>query len=197
MARRGAGDRNLGEAVDAAVIFAVLDVRPGAVRLLDLDDCVAPGRLHGADLVLRRLGGGIVLGQARPHDVRIGILIVDAQQPVLAVARADGQRQVADEVAIVAELLGLAVRTDGGGIERHVPGDRVAPPDQHVGVVAGRHVVSLVVDARQFRKVQRTRGRPCTLRPEAGRSSQRGRAGKSHQGRAPAQPNSDDILVSI
>ena len=57
---------------------------------------------------------------AGPHHVRVGIFVVDAQQAVLAVAGTDRQRHVADEIAVVAELLRLAVGGERGRVEGHV-----------------------------------------------------------------------------
>jgi hypothetical protein len=67
--------------------------------------------------------------------------VVDDEQ---AVCRAV-DRNVTDEVIVVAELLGLRV---GGVVRRielgRISGDGVTPTDQYVGVVAVRNVVLLI-----------------------------------------------------
>ena len=74
--------------------------------------------------------------------------MVDHEQAVLGAAL---DREVADEVVVVAELLLLG----GGGLRTRIESrrarqDRVAPADQDVGLVAGRHVMVLVDASLDF-----------------------------------------------
>ena len=94
------------------------------------------------DLAEAGLLGVLRTGKAREHDLLVGVLVVDHEQAVLGAAL---DREEADEVVVVAELLLLR----GGGLRVHVEGGRarqdgIAPADQHVGAVARRDVVGLV-----------------------------------------------------
>ena len=76
--------------------------------------------------------------------MRVGVFVVDDEQAVLGRAV---ERDVADIVVVVAELPGLGFGRLLGRIEfRRVGKDRIAPAQQHVGVIAVGDMV-LVVDA--------------------------------------------------
>ena len=84
------------------------------------------------------------LDDAREHQMRVGVFVVDHQQAMLGRAV---DRDIADIVVVVAELLCLGLGRLLGRIEvRRIGKQRIAPAQQHVGVVARRHMM-LVVDA--------------------------------------------------
>jgi len=149
MAGGGAGDGDAGaERVDAPREGALRHHLPLAVDLADLDD----GAAVGGELRVHHLARQAV-GEAREHERRVGVLVVHAQQPVLAVRRAERQRDVADEVVVVAELPALRGGIRVGGVESGRPRQqRVAPADQHLRAVAGRDVVGGVDTAGDLRE---------------------------------------------
>ena len=55
---------------------------------------------------------------AGEHQFGVGVLVVDDQQTVVGGVRADRQRQEADEVVVVADLLRLLRGGQGRRIER-------------------------------------------------------------------------------
>ena len=83
---------------------------------------------------------GIVLdADAREHQLLVGVFVVVHEDQTVRVVRRLRVRNRADEVRIVAELLVLRL----GGLVVHVElrragQNRIAPADQHVGVVAVR-----------------------------------------------------------
>ena len=108
VASHGAANLHLGVQCDAAIVFAAVHGLPRTTFLLDLDDRAAVRfKFDRCGLCRRSRRRCLRIGEAREHHVRVGVFVVHEQQAVLAVVRAGRQRQVADEVAIVAELLGL------------------------------------------------------------------------------------------
>ena len=149
-----AGERHLGLGRDAACVLAVLDHPPAPVLLDDLDhraavrhhfDRALLGRLRSEAGLADGIGVGALLGPAREHELRAGVLMVDMKQAMLGAVRAPRQREVAHEVVVVAELPGLGVgslvhRVEGGRAGQH----RIAPADQDLRRVTrgDLHVVS-------------------------------------------------------
>ncbi len=139
--------------MDAPVVAAARDRLPLAAVLDDLDDAVAVRRHFDVGLlpVERRL-----LVDAGEHQMLVGVFVIDAEETVRPVARTGRQRQVADVVAVVAELLRLRLRRLVVRVERRRIGeDGIAPADEDVGGVAGRDVMGLVIDMRDFGKGER------------------------------------------
>ena len=89
----------------------------------------------------------ILPAEARKHQLLVGVLVIDAQQAVLGGIGGAGKREVAEIVVVVAELLGLPLLGQLGGIEGGRSGQhRIAPTNQDVCIVAFGNVV-LVIDA--------------------------------------------------
>ena len=84
--------------------------------------------------------------EAGEHQLFVGVFEIHREQSVLRRVGRARHREVADEVAVVAELLALRGGASASrGSNAGAPGDhRVAPADQHVGVVARRHVMVFV-----------------------------------------------------
>lgn len=152
MAGGRAGKLHLGVGGDAAVELAVAHHLPLAAVLADLDDGAAMGRHLDVDLLLaerRHLGCLLAvlvddLDDAGEHQMRVGVLVVDHQQAMLGRAV---DRDIADIVVVVAELFCLGLGRLLCRVEfRRVGKQRIAPAQQHVGIVARRDMV-LVVDA--------------------------------------------------
>ena len=146
VAGRRADDLDLGRERDPARVLAARDHGPGVALFLDLDRRAAV--CHQLDLGL--LGGLRLAAPAGEHQLRIGVLVVDVQQAVLGAVGAARQREIAKKVVIVAELPRLSV----GALGHRVPGGRfvdhrIAPADQHLGGVAGRHLLVLLDHLRE------------------------------------------------
>ena len=113
-----AGNLHFGVGGDAAVELAVAHDLPFAVVLPDLDDGAAMRGHLDVDLLLGQrslldLFLAVLLDDlddAGEHQVRIGVFVVDHQQAVLGRSL---DRNVADIVVVVAELLGLGRRPSG------------------------------------------------------------------------------------
>jgi hypothetical protein len=120
-----------------------------------------------------RRGQLLGVAEAGEHDLLVRVLVVDAEQAVLARAV---DREVAQVVVVVAELEplllgGLRHRVELGSARQH----RVAPADQDLGLVAGRDVVLLVDARRDLAEPEARRGRA--------RRARRGREGeRPHRG---------------
>ena len=162
MAGGGAGDLHRGLGGDAAVLGAVADHLPLAVDLADLDDAAAMGGHFDGDAIgigVRHHDLALLdRDDAREHQVLVGVFVVDHEQAVLGRAV---DRDVAHEVVVVAELARLRLR---GLVQRvelgRVGEDRVAPAQEHVGVVAFGHVVIGVDAGRHLGEAElRARGR--------------------------------------
>ena len=141
------GDLHFGVGGDATVVGRVGHHLPFAVDLADFDDRVAVRRHLDVDLLLgerRRLDDLLSLllddrDDAGEHELRVGVFVVHQEQTVL---RRSFERDEADEVVVVAELPALLVGRLCGRVERRRVGEeRIAPPEQHVGVVALGDVV--------------------------------------------------------
>ena len=131
--------------------------------------------------------------------VQRDVLVIDAEQAVLGRARAFRQRHEADEVAIVSERLELLL---GGRIcmveGRRIGEQRIAPLEQHVDLVAGRHMLGLVGDPLELGEGE---GRAAGGR--GGRVADRGRAQQARdpdargagKGGAAREPGGDHVAV--
>jgi len=123
MAGRRAGDLHLGVAGNAAVVGALAGHLPLAVDEGD---------------------------EAREHQVRVGVFVVDHQQAMVGGAIA---RNEADVIVVVAELLGLGLRSLVGRVKLgRIGEERITPPQQHVGVIAFSHVMVGVDTGFHFRE---------------------------------------------
>lgn len=119
----------------AARILAVRDHPPLAVVFLDLDDGAAvTGHLDRDDFsgdafvfVLRV----VVFAQTGEHHLSARVFVVDAEQAVFRIVGAQRERDITDEVVVVAELPALCVGTLPVGIECGCVGYyRVSPTHQ-------------------------------------------------------------------
>lgn len=82
--------------------------------------------------------------------------MVDEQETIAGVVRAERQGQVDEEIAVVAELPRLTFGGLLGRVEfRHVGGELVTPACEHLGFEARRHVMGFVVDPLQLRELER------------------------------------------
>ncbi len=129
---------------DTAIVFAVGDDLPLAAGLADFDDGAAMRRHFDIHLLLaeRALLDLAIhdLDEAREHQVRVGVFVVDDEQAVLA---RTFERNVADIVVVVAELLALRIGGLFGRIEfRRAGQDGIAPAQQDIGVITFGHVVA-------------------------------------------------------
>ncbi len=152
MAGDGSGERHFGVDGDTAVQLAIAHHLPLAAFLADLDDGAAMGCHFDIDLVLaerrklERLLAVLLhhLDDAGEHQMRVGVFVVDHQKPVLG---RTFQRDVTDEIVVVAELPGLRRGGLPGRIEVRCVGEQwITPAQQHVGIVTGGDMV-LVVNA--------------------------------------------------
>ena len=100
-----AGDPHLGVQRDAPRVLAVFDHAPFAAFHLDLNDRAVVGH-HLDPRLLRRLRIPAEVGE---HKLWVGVLVVGMNKPVLGVVRAQRQRHVGEEIAVVAELLCLGL----------------------------------------------------------------------------------------
>ena len=187
-----AGDRHFRRGGDAAVLPAVARHAPDAAGLLDLDDGAAVrGHLdvdpllvggRDRDFGLRALAGD--RDDAGEHQVRVGVLVVDDEEAVL---RRAFDRDVADVVVVVAELLRLSLgrlvqRVELGGIREQ----GIAPAQQDAGVIARCDVVVGVDAGLDLGEVEGEAGR--ALGPGLGGGEERerrdGRADRRRRHRA-------------
>ena len=77
------------------------------------------------------------------HDLFIGVFVVNAEQPVRAVRV---QRSKSHVIVVIPELLQLGLGALVHHVEfRRVCGDRIAPAQQDVGIVAFGNMVIFVV----------------------------------------------------
>ena len=148
----GAVEGHLGvKRCDAAVVFAVAHQFPFAgIVAGNLDDSATVRGHFDVDQLGRHACeiDVVLTAKAGEHDLFVGVFVVDAQQAAVGVAV---QRSKAHVVVVIAELLQLG----GGGLVHHVEfgcicGDRIAPAQQHVGVVTFGDVVGGIVAPGQF-----------------------------------------------
>jgi hypothetical protein len=125
----------------------------GVADPLDLDHA-QPVRGHGhLELVD---GQRVERGEAREHQLLVGVLVIGHEQRPVALPI---ERQHREVVVVVAELAGLRlpgllVRVEGGG----AGDDLVAPADHHRRVVPVRHDQG--VELVGWDRLERERGRP-------------------------------------
>ena len=154
MARGGAVDGHRGvQRGDAAVHLAVAHHLPDpGVVLGDLDHRTTVGGHFNVDERGRHAGklGAVLTAKPGEHHLFVGVFVVHTKQPAAAIVV---QRDKAHVVIVIAELLELRRR----GLVHHVEfgrvgGDRIAPPQQHIGVIAIGHMVGFVIAPCQFVK---------------------------------------------
>ena len=103
------------------------------------------------------------LGQVLPpkpgkHQLFVGVFVIDHEKAVTGGISRARHRDIPEKIVIIAELQAL-----GGGILaervewRRARQHRVAPSDQHVGVVAFGNVVTLVNPGADFREIKARR----------------------------------------
>ena len=149
MAGGRTGDVHRRVGVDAARIFRAGDHLPLAAVPLHLDDRPAVRGNFDVGALERRAGARRVLGlrprQAGEHQLLVGVFVVDHEQTMRRRIGRARNREISEVVVVVSELQPLG----GGGVRRRIerrrPGQhRIAPADQHVGVVAGSDVMIFV-----------------------------------------------------
>jgi hypothetical protein len=89
--------------------------------------------------------------EARKHQLLVGVFVIDHEQPLRGRIPRTGQGEIAEEVVVVAELQflrgpGLTARIEFRRARQH----RIAPADQHVGVVAFGDMVIGIEARLQF-----------------------------------------------
>ena len=151
-----AGDVHRRVGGDAAGVLGILDDLPFAIDATDLDH----GAAMGGDLDVHQVPGhlrevdvlGILDADAREHQLLVGVFVVGHEQAVVARAV---DRHIADEIGVVAELARLAFGRLACGVEfRRVGEQRIAPAQEHLGVVALGHVMGLVDAGFDFLEVE-------------------------------------------
>ena len=183
MAGHRAGELHLGvRGGDAPVVLAVRHHLPAAVDLADLEYRAAMRGHLDVRHVLRHLAEAGLLGilrtrEAGKHDLLVGVLVIDHEQAMLGTAL---EREVADEIVVVAELLllrrgGLRVRVERWGSRQ----DRVTPTDQDVGAVARGDVMGLIDAGLDLSEPEGGLGRRRLCPPSSGQGQRR--HGRSHR----------------
>ncbi len=179
--RRPVDGHNGDEGCDPAVIGAVEHRAPVAGGVLrDLDDAHAMRCHLDLDELCSHVGkaGRILPGDPGEHHLFVGVLVIDAEQ------RTHGpflKREEGDVIVVVAELFQLRRHALLARIElRRICEDRVAPAQQHLGIVPGSDVMVLVDACLDFLKVKRGRRRLGRVAAEQGGSEQ-GRSRKHAQ----------------
>ncbi len=118
-------------------VDALLIGRSDVERLDHLARVLAVGFLHN-------------LHDAREHQVFVRIFVIDDEEAVLGGAV---ERDEADIVIVVAELASLGFWRLVRGIElRRIGKQRIAPAQQHVGIIAVGDVMGLIDAGLDFRK---------------------------------------------
>ena len=180
---------HLGFSCDAARIFRIVDDEPGAAFAFDFDDAAAMGLHRSAHEIFRHaahgLRTGFAHGDTRIHEFVVGIFVIDDEQ---AMARTAVERNVTDEVVVVAKLAGLGLGRGLRGIEwRCAVEDLVAPTHQHLGIVARRDVVVFVRTSGKLREIECGCDH-CRVRVSRRQQGhRRDRGGDDGRGKGPAQ----------
>ena len=153
MPRGGAGNPHWRADVNAAVVFAATDNRPGAVLFHNFDDAVAVRGHFYFSLCLCQF---LIPCDIREHQVRIGVFVIYGQQSAIAVFRPGGQWEKADIVAVISELFCLGSGRLVHCIEWRCAGlDRIAPAKKHFGVISRCDMMGGVINMGRFGKAKR------------------------------------------